>query len=358
MNTPVVRTFNIVQKHGGTDTRLHGEIRVMLEKIFSLCGITGNFHVSLCAHSDDILPKRAIKFRTHDPRALRSRCRGDKSDTWNIDIVGPDLPDVFEKLARNSLNRQRFFEFNRDFEIKTALPVAETPKIAVASIPEIVVTTGETMPIGPKVRFSLIKDPENLLLALSYVAEVGDVNGIITFPQICEVVNRQFGEGQEISEAKVRAGFTNAILARGYIRIIEKLPAKYTLTEVGISLLESHNMIRPEVKAKYKVNLTVRPLGTSVAVPVPSSQSGPIGTKLAELQAQINSHDELQAQGAALVERRNAILARKKALEQDLADIPEQLKRVETELTETAQQIDNLAAARQRYDQIMKLLAQ
>lgn len=354
---PVVRTFNIVQRQGSNDTRLHGEIRVMLEKVFEICGITGNFHVSLSAFSDDTLPKRAIKFRTYDPRAIRSRCRGDKSQTWNIDIVGPDLPSIFEKLGKNSLNGQRLFEFNRDFNIKSApveiLPVA-TPPPKINTPPE-----KNTAQEEPKERFSITKNPEHLVLALSYIAEACDQSGHITFKEVCRVVNENFAvDGEEISEAKIRPGVTGLLVTKGYLTIVSNLPTVYTLSESGIALLEQNSMIKAEVKAKYKVKVTFRGLGINTAVPVPSSQAGSLETKLAELQAQINNHGELQAQGAALVERRNAILARKKVLEQDLADIPEQLRRVETEITETAQQIDNLAAARQRYDQIMRLLAQ
>lgn len=355
MSTPVtVRTFHIVQRQGSDDIRLHGEIRVMLNKVFDLCDIKGNFHVSLCAFSDDTLPKRTIKFRTCDSRAIRSRCRGDKSQTWNIDIVGPDLPNVFDKLAKNSLNGQRFFEFNRDFEIKSI----ETPPAVVVPPPKVSIPPeNDIVPEEPKERFSITRNPENLVLALSYIAEACDPKGNISFKGICQVINTNFAEdGQEISEAKIRPAVSGLFVDKGYLKVTRTQPTIYTVTPSGIILLEQNSMLRPEVKAKFSPEVK-KVFTPSVTVAVPNPQSGgQLETKLAELQAQIGRRDQLQAEGAHLVERRNTILARKETLLRELADIPEQLKRVEAEIGETTKQIQGLAAAQERYDQIMRLL--
>jgi len=364
MNTPPL-SVTVIQKNG-TTIDLQNDLKVVIRKILVGCGITtGNFTVNILAPSENTLPSRTVVIRTADVRSIQVRACGHKTGTWNVSLSGPNNLGVHNSITRKS--PKRHFEYDEKHNIKKGLDQeAPAPTTAVTPIQPPTPTTTPTPPpttatvIPQKTdRFSITKNPEDLVLTLSYIAEACDPNGRIGFKEVCRVVNQNFAEeGEEISEAKIRPGVTGVLVTKGYLTIVSSVPTVYTLSPSGIALLEQNGMIKDEVKAKYKTSPTVKPLNETVpTIPTTTTTDSPLQKGLGHLEAELARYENLTQGGVRLVEERNTLLTEEKVLTTKLQGLRARLGAIDIEIEKTATELTSLNGVRERYEKIMKLIA-
>lgn len=360
MNTPPI-SVTVIQKNGIT-IDLQNDLKVVMKKILIGCGITtGNFTVNILAPSENTLPSRTIVVRTADVRSIQVRACGHKTGTWNISLSGPNNLGVHNSISRKS--PKRHFEYDEKYNIKRGLDQeapAPTPAVTAPILPPQPPTTTPTTVIAQKAnRFSITKNPVDLVLTLSYIAEACDQDGHINFKEVCRVINQNFAEeGEEISEAKIRPGVTGVLVTKGYLTIVSSVPTVYTLSQSGIALLEKNAMIKDEVKAKYKTSSTVKPLNeTTPTTPTTTTTDSPLQKGLGHLEAELARYENVQQRGVSLVEERNTLLTREKVLVSELQELKAKLGTIDTEIEKTATELTGLNGVRERYEKIMKLLA-